>query len=365
MRPFVLTRSGQFEAVLKQEGIQVLSCLGISQFDNTRYSHYRGGRWLVLLREIAYLPFTLGGLLRARRDWGQFDAIHVNDLTLVPVIWLAKRLFSCPIVVHIRSVQMPLNDRRGNILRKILAACADRFIAIDETVRRSVPAELSPVVVHNGLVVATSFGDCPEKNDEVFTVGMVGGLARAKGCLEFVEAARMCRDQYKKIRFVLVGQSIRQPSLIRDAALKWLGLSQEIEDDLRRAIASGSLDGTVEFWPFTLDLASVYRKLDVLCFPSHFDAPGRPIFEAALFGVPSIAAISNPTPDTIVDGVTGIVVPPKCADDLASAIISLAGDPDKTAAMGARARELAREHFDNRKNALRVLALYMELILQP
>ncbi len=108
VQPLVLTRSGQFQEILAAAGVEVLGCGGVSQFDNTRYSHYRGWRWLVLLRELAYLPSTLRGLLAARRKWGRVDLVHINDLTLLPAIWLARRLFGCPVIVHVRSVQQPL-----------------------------------------------------------------------------------------------------------------------------------------------------------------------------------------------------------------------------------------------------------------
>jgi len=191
---------------------------------------------------------------------------------------------------------------------------------------------------------------------------MVGGLSRAKGCLEFVEAARICRKRGLRARFVFVGQSMRPPAPLRDALLRLLGLSQEIEKELKDRVAEASLADCVEFWLFTLDLASVYRRLDVLCFPSHFDAPGRPAFEAAFFGVPSIAAISAPTPDTVVDGVTGLIVPPRQPARLAEAILYLAQNPQIRKAMGEKARSLAHEHFDIRKNAGKVLALYRHLV---
>jgi glycosyltransferase involved in cell wall biosynthesis len=362
VRPFILTPRGQFQEILKKEGIDSISCLGVSQFDNTHYSYYRGIRWLVLLRECIYLPPTLWGLLKARCRLGKVDIVHINDLTLVPVIWLASRLFSCPVVVHVRSVQRQMTDVRGKMLSTIYSACASCFIAIDETVSRSLGTWMASVVIHNGLVVSATPRESVDVKDDVFTVGMVGGLARAKGCLEFVEAARICRDRGVKVRFVFVGQRIRRQSLIRDSILRWLGLSQEIERELQLAISSASLQDTVEFWPFTLDLGRVYPRFDALCFPSHFDAPGRPIFEAALYGVPSIAAISQPMPDTIIDSSTGIVIPPQCADRLAEAILSLARDPEKAAAMGAHARELALKNFDINKNALRVLSLYEDLV---
>lgn len=135
VQPLVLTRSGQFQEILEDAGVEVLGCGGVSQFDNTRYSHYRGWRWLVLLRELAYLPSTLRGLLAARRKWGRVDLVHINDLTLLPAIWLARRLFSCPVIVHVRSVQRPLRGWRGRLVSSVLRKNAARLIAIDETVR--------------------------------------------------------------------------------------------------------------------------------------------------------------------------------------------------------------------------------------
>src|SRR5688572_3172929 len=51
----------------------VIEARGLSRFDTTRESHYRGVRWLVLLRELFHLPFTVAALLRARRRWGRMD----------------------------------------------------------------------------------------------------------------------------------------------------------------------------------------------------------------------------------------------------------------------------------------------------
>src|SRR5690349_4160488 len=42
---------------------------GLTKFDNTRYSYYRGLRWLIVIREIFYFPFTLIALAKARRRW--------------------------------------------------------------------------------------------------------------------------------------------------------------------------------------------------------------------------------------------------------------------------------------------------------
>jgi glycosyltransferase involved in cell wall biosynthesis len=362
VRPLVLTRRGQFQEILEAAGIAVLGCGGVSQFDNTRYSHYRGWRWLVLLRELAYLPSTLRGLLAARRKWGRVDLVHINDLTLLPAIWLARRLFGCPVIVHVRSVQQPLRGWRGRLVASVLRSSARRLIAIDETVKASLDPSLDATVIHNGLRVAMDNAASPPARSAKFTVGMVGGLSRAKGCLEFVEAAALCRAQGADIRFVFVGQSMRRRSALRDFVLRRLGLSQEIEEELKARIEALALPDAVEFWPFTTDLEKVYRQFDVVCFPSHFDAPGRPIFEAAFFGVPSIAAVTNPMSDTIVDGVTGLAVRPREPRQLAEAILSLYADPERRAELGRNAAQLARTHFDADGNAMKVLGVYREAV---
>jgi glycosyltransferase involved in cell wall biosynthesis len=77
-----------------------------------------------------------------------------------------------------------------------------------------------------------------------------------------------------------------------------------------------------------------------VCFPSHFDAPGRPVFEAAFFGVPSIAAVTQPMGDTIVDGVTGLAVRPREPRQLAEAILSLYANPERRAELGRNAAQL-------------------------
>jgi glycosyltransferase involved in cell wall biosynthesis len=362
VKPLVLTRRGQFLSILSSAGIEAMGCYGVSQFDNTQYSYYRGLRWLVLLREIAYLPLTLAGLFSARKRWGDVDLVHINDMTLVPTIWLARKLFSCPVVVHVRSVQRPLSDLRGILLRWFFQRNINLLVAIDDTVRRSIDDVFQPVVVHNGLVVGLDPVMASIDSDGVFTVGMVGSLSRSKGCLEFVEAARICLERGAKIRFVFVGQTMRQPAQFRDAILKYLGLSQEIEGELRARISALFLDSVVEFWPFTMELDKVYARLDLICFPSHFDAPGRPIFEAALFGVPAIAAISAPTEDTMVEGLTGMTIPSRNPTRLAETIMFLASNRHKCRVMGDNARKLSLKYFDIQKNALRILELYSELL---
>lgn len=358
---FIGTR-GKFVEMLCGLGVPVEICRGISQFDNCDYSYYRGLRWLILLRELFLLLPTYRALARARVRWGSFDVIHVNDITMPFAAWLAKRLFpESVLVVHARAVQKTAETRRKRWLQGFYKKYADAVVAINENVGASLPAGLPVHVIHNGMEVPTAESVADGNRDRSFSVAMVGVLARAKGCMDFVEAAAICRDKGYRIRFLLVGGGLRSEKGWRDKLLQWLGFREDVGAEIRELIAQRSLEELVIFRPFTTDLASIYREFDVLCFPSYLDAPGRPIFEAGFFGIPSIAAISQPRMDTFVSGETGVLVKPRAPDALAAAIMDLHDHPEDRTRMGAAARKMAQERFDARKNAAKVLDLYQRL----
>ena len=102
--------------------------------------------------------------------------------------------------------------------------------------------------------------------------------------------------------------------------------------------------------------------MDVLCFPSRLDAVGRSIFEAAFFSVPSIVALTTYEDDAIIHNETGICIPPKDARALADAIKYFYENPSEVERMGKNANELAWKNFDIKKNALKLLNVYREVL---
>jgi glycosyltransferase involved in cell wall biosynthesis len=361
--PHFVGLKGKLVEMLGALGVPAETCRGIAQFDNCAYSYYRRLRWIILLRELSLLLPTYRALARAKSRWGDFDVVHINDITMPFVAWLARRLFpDSVVVVHARAVQRTTETRRKRWLQRLLLNCADAVVAINENVRESLPHGLPVLVIHNGMAVPAFADQAREKADRPFSVGMVGVLVRAKGCLDFVEAAAICRDRGLDIRFLLVGGGVGSGQGWRDRVLQWSGLKEDVGAEVTTRIGRLGLEGTVISRPFTSDLASIYREIDVLCFPSYLDAPGRPIFEAGFFSVPSIAAISRPMADTFVAGETGLLVPPRDPAGLARAIQQLHDAPALRHDMGAAARLMAHERFDAKKNATKVLALYRELV---
>ena len=84
--------------------------------------------------------------------------------------------------------------------------------------------------------------------------------------------------------------------------------------------------------------------------PSYY-GEGRPrsVLEALSTGRPVITCDSSGCRETIEDGVQGLLVPPRDAAALASAIVELLRNPSRTKTMAVEARRLAERVYDVRK----------------
>jgi glycosyltransferase involved in cell wall biosynthesis len=347
----------------------VIEARDLSRFDNTRYSYYRGFRWLVLARELALVPTTIMALRQAKRRWGAIDLIHVNEFTGLLPWWLARRGFRAPVVVHVRSVaRNDCGSLRTRLVNWMLRNKAEAIIAIDETVRASLPADLHIDVIHNVFSPMPPIEQDEALDRELalrarsFKVGFVGNLLRVKGIHELIEAARITRDQGLDIEFVIVGDDAHPSHGLKARFLKILGLGQNMRAEVEVAIDAHGLRDRIHLIGFTADISRIYRRMDVLCFPSHFDAPGRPIFEAAFLKVPSIVAVNDPKPDTLIDGISGIAIAPRDASQLAAAIARLANNRPLAKKMGEAAHTLATENFSVMRNSEALLQVYRRVL---
>ncbi|EAR23511.1 glycosyl transferase group 1 family protein [Nitrococcus mobilis Nb-231] len=343
--------------------MKVIAAWGLSQWDNTLFSYYRGWRWGVLLRELVFLPHSLHALWRAWRI-GPYDLIHLNEVTLLPVGLLAQKLLRLPLVVHVRSLQRgEARDARTRWFTRHLLNRADAVIAIDETVRRTLPNRLPVRIVHNGIRV------CPEERGQTakkrFRVGMIGGLLKVKGVYEFFEAARiLLKEREIDAEFVVAGENARELSGPMGWLLRKLDLGHDVRADLESFAKAHNLEERVRLVGFVNDVQSIYKELDLLCFPSYLDAAGRPVFEAAFFSVPSVVAVRNPPSDTIVQGETGLCIDYPDARKLAEVIEYFYRNRDECIRMGENAKRLAHKNFVIENNAIQIYSIYESILAQ-
>lgn len=359
---YVITPKGSSAKAFAKVGMHTIETLGLTQFDNTRFGYYRKWRWLILIREIFFLPFSILALMRAKRLGIQFDLIHVNEITLLPVAVIAKWFFHIPMVMHIRSLQRSDSGALTRFYYKVLRQTIDTIICIDETVKSSVPASIDSVVVHNGINVGDVKLRHLNKSAPPVNIGLVGVLLRLKGVYEFIEAAKIVATESKvKTKFILVGENARKMGGITAWFYKKFQFSEDVYSEVEQYIKQNNLYEQIELRGAISDITNFYPEIDILCFPSYLNACGRPVFEAAFFGVPSIVAVNNPTSDTIQHGVTGLTIDKPDARLLADAIKLLVDNHEYRTKLGYQAKVFVSESFDINKNAKIVLTHYGSL----
>lgn len=108
---------------------------------------------------------------------------------------------------------------------------------------------------------------------------------------------------------------------------------------------------------YRTDVARLLAAADVFCLPSHFEGLPMSVIEAMLTGLPVIATDIRGPREQVVEGRTGLLVPPATVAPLAAALTRLADDPALRAAMGAAGRARALDLFDEAKVLARTVAL--------
>jgi D-inositol-3-phosphate glycosyltransferase len=110
------------------------------------------------------------------------------------------------------------------------------------------------------------------------------------------------------------------------------------------------------------ELPALYRSADlVVCVP-WYEPFGIVPLEAMACGVPVVATAVGGLVDTVVDGVTGVHVPPRQPGLVAEAVAGLLADPERRAALGAAGARRARRRYGWDRIARSTLEVYAGLL---
>jgi glycosyltransferase involved in cell wall biosynthesis len=109
------------------------------------------------------------------------------------------------------------------------------------------------------------------------------------------------------------------------------------------------------------DIRDLFALMDVfvLLAPGS-EGTGRALLEAMAMGLPSVVANSGGLAEIILEGGSGLVVPPGEPLPLARALIGLLREPERAGQMGAAARKRVEENYALSLLAERTEGWYLE-----
>lgn len=153
-----------------------------------------------------------------------------------------------------------------------------------------------------------------------------GGFTVEKNQAGLLDAFRIVCDQRHDVQLVLCG----------DGPL--LG-------EVQRRAAQLGLNGQVTFLGNRADAARLVAGADLFVLPSHVEGIPGVVLEAAAQGVPSVCTRVGGLEEAVLDGKSGVLVPPDDSCQMATAILSLMNDDHRRQEMGRAAREHVGKHF--------------------
>lgn len=175
-------------------------------------------------------------------------------------------------------------------------------------------------------------------------MAFVGRIVRDKGLVELAAAWRQLRERHPTLYFAVAGDLESQDPVPAEV------VTMLAEDPRIRSL--GWLD----------DLSAFYASIDLLVLPSYREGfPNSPL-EASAMGVPVVSTIVPGCTDAVVDGVTGLLVPPRDAVALAGAIERYVLDPELRRLHGRAGRLRAIRDFRPLPIHLDIHRHYRELL---
>jgi N,N'-diacetylbacillosaminyl-diphospho-undecaprenol alpha-1,3-N-acetylgalactosaminyltransferase len=285
-------------------------------------------------------------LMAIRNIYNAVKPLHLDILhtfTAKPNIYgtIAGRLAKVPRIINLveglGSFYLE-NDFKSRTVRMLIEFLYTRIFKLSDTVmfvNHDDPAYLiskkiivpSKVFLMKGVGIDTAVWKPMLKKDEWIRITMVARALKHKGVLEFIEAATLLTQKYPEVSFQYVGSpdegnrfSVTEMFMQTQSSINYLGH----QDNIRHILSQS----------------------DIFVLPSYREGMPRTSMEAASMGLPIVTTDVVGCRESVEDGISGFVVPPRNAIALALAIDKLIMDSSLREQMGRAGREKAIQEFD-------------------
>lgn len=351
-------RGGQNQVLLTVLGLRALGhrvVLVAHPSGELRRRAQEGGE-VIALAPSAEMDFATAWKLSRIIRQLQPDVLHAHDPHAVAVAATALSLGAPdprPVLVASRRVDFHL---RGNSFSRWKYRQVDLFIAASEAVRAMLMADGIPadrtITVHEGIDVERVVATVPANVRAAFwlpthapVAGNIAALVPHKGHRYLIDAMPRVLTAIPDARLVIVGDG-------------------ELRAALTHQIKERQLAGSVILAGFRTDVLALLRGFDLFVMSSVTEGLGTSVLDAMAASRAVVATTAGGLPEVVVDGQTGLLVPPRDAAALADAIVRLLGDEAERKRMGLAGLTRVREHFTADRMVQQTAAVYQRLLAE-
>jgi glycosyltransferase involved in cell wall biosynthesis len=281
--------------------------------------------------------------------------IHVNEAPSFQPAGYAARLLRVPAVTHIRFPDSAAGY--GWFLRSGFS----RALFVSRALLDEATAEPGSVfkdrsdVLHDGVELQPQWtADDVAKERRLLglpigrpIVAMTGQVAEVKGIWDFVAAADILVRRAPDPFFAVLGDDLKNGGATRRA--------------MEARVSALGVADRFKFLGFRNDAPRLAQVFDVVAVPSHVEPLGNATLEAMAAGRPVVGSRVGGIPEMILDGETGVLVPPSDSAALAEAIGRVVHDAPLRGRMSQAARARAREAFGIDVHGRRLQSCYDRL----
>lgn len=157
----------------------------------------------------------------------------------------------------------------------------------------------------------------------------ISRLIKDKGVREYLEAAKVVKQQHPECRFLLVGPFDSNPSALTPEELELF-----------------TKNGTVEYFGEQTDVRPYLAQCNVFVLPSYREGTPKTVLEAMATSRAIITTNAPGCRETVTDGENGFLVPTKDVTSLAKKMEIFINDPSLAPQMGKKGRIIVEEKFD-------------------
>lgn len=186
----------------------------------------------------------------------------------------------------------------------------------------------------------------PKADDGLVRLGFTKNLERKYGPEVMLQAFARVVKRFPNARLTMCGRG-------------------DMAQELKELAASLQIADQVSF-PGRLphdQVVSLVQSLDIAVMPSTCqESFGVAAIEASSCQVPVVATRVGGVPEAVIDGQTGLLVPPFDVDALANACIDLIRDPERRQRMGKAGREFVLANYPWDRNAATMASVYERML---